>query len=62
MKPLCEWCDKEEYHIGILTKENKEELICKTCFRKFTEDNRNKITESGSMPGGKSEKNTDTTS
>ena len=47
MKPKCDWCGEEEYHIGILTKENKEELVCKTCFKKFIKKN----TDSSSVPG-----------
>jgi len=55
MKMRCEKCGEEEYHIGILTKENKEELLCKKCFAKFVSDNQNKITDSSSVPGDKTE-------
>ena len=52
MKPKCDWCGEKEYHIGILTKEGKEELVCKTCFKNFMKKN---ITDSASMPGDKQE-------
>ena len=38
MKQKCEWCGKEEYHIGIL-RDDKEELICKKCFEEMIEEN-----------------------
>ena len=55
MKPKCDWCNKEEYHIGILTKEGKEKLVCKTCFKNFIKKNREAITDITSMPGDKQE-------
>ena len=47
MKPICDWCVEEEYHIGILIKEDEEEFVCKTCFKKFIKKN----TDSSSVPG-----------
>lgn len=38
MKPMCEWCGGEEYDIAIL-KGEKEEIICKSCFKDLVENN-----------------------
>lgn len=38
MKPKCEWCGEEEYHIAILNESGEEELLCKNCYKGYKLD------------------------